>query len=427
MAPRRASPVASPIVRLRTALATLLVPSSALAGPFELAGAGAEAVAEAGARGAQATDASALHYNPGGLAFGGPGSLTLTPTWLGSALWAGARATPVADPFGVSVLGDVTLPLKGILKDRIHLGVALFVPEGGILHVTAPPPDAPQLPYFGNRSQRLVILPGLAVRLPGNGGVGVGVNFLGGVDGVAILERGPTGAREPRIDIDAGATATVNAGFRFVLGSNVRIHGTFRGPFGVPAKLVTRADVGGVPLDVTVGVRDALFDPATFVAGTSVDLGRLRLSLDVSYALWSAYKGPAVEVASTLPGVSLASAPPDAAFRDVASARGAVSYAVDLFRRSELAVRGGLSGEPTILKLPQTGLAQGSTRYVDGAKLGVGVGATLVLRDFVPKPLRFGFGLGATFVESTRVARPDRALQGGGHTTTLAWDVGVDL
>ena len=71
--------------------------------------------------------------------------------------------------------------------------------------------------------------------------------------------------------------------------------------FAIRSAVTTTAEVGGVPLQVDVDARQALYDPDTFVLGSSFDVGRASFELDASYSVWSSYDGPYVDVHAALP------------------------------------------------------------------------------------------------------------------------------
>jgi len=137
------------------------------------------------------------------------------------------------------------------------------------------------------------------------------------------------------------------------------------------------------------------------VLAAAVDVDRLELELDASYAVWSAYKGPALGVRAELPGALLTSETSQNLFHDVPSVRAAASYAIDVGRRSEVVLRAGIGFEPSIL----SGAPQGFTNFVDGPKILGGLGASLALRGVLPRTLRIAAGLGVTGVLATSLEK----------------------
>jgi len=384
------------------ALASVAAARPAGAGAFDVLGLGPTGIAEVGARVARASDGSAAFYNPAGLAMGRGVHVEIAPELAVSSLHVQGRRADVADPFGIVITADGTVPLNSIFEDRIRVGIALYVPPSGALHLLVEPADTPQFPYFANRTQRLVIQPALAVRLASAVAIGAGVDVLGGVEGPADVRPGASGAPEPRIAVDATSRVSAHAGVRVDLSERVHLGATYRQEFNVPVFVATRAEIGGISLSADVAIHQALFDPHTFVLGAAFDLDRLELEVDVAYSVWSAYKGPALGVRAELPGALLTSEAPRDLFRDVVSVRAAASYGLDVGRRSEVLLRAGLGFEPTIVATAP----QGTANFADGHKLFGGLGATLALRDVLPRTLRIGAGLGVTAVLDTTVEKP---------------------
>lgn len=426
-------------------------PAEARAGAFEVAGAGPTGVAEVGARAARADDGTAAFYNPAGLAMGSGVRLDVAPLVLVSALSLQGREAPVEDPFGVVLAADATVPFTGLLKDRLRAGAALYLPPSNAIHLVVPPPDQPQMPYFANRTQRLVAMVALALRIARPVSIGVGANVLGGVQGPVDVRPGASGTPEPRLSVDATTQAALHAGARVDLTDRVHLAAAYRQQFSVPILITTVAEIGGITLASDADVRHALFDPHTFVLGAAFDAGRAELEMDISYSVWSAYDGPALGVRAELPGALLTSEPRRALFRDVVAVRGAASYAIDVGRRSGIVLRAGAGFEPPILATAPQGL----TNFADGPKLFGGAGASLSLRDVLPLPVRIGAGLGVTGVLESAVekraclrvpcpagtvAGPDPSapsegivdpgfpvLRSGGALFTASFGVGVDL
>ncbi len=419
--------------------ATIGAAGRARAGAFDVLGFGPAGVAEVGARAARADDGTATFYNPGGLGLGHGVGLEITPTLGVSSLSAQGTTLPLSDPFGVSLAFDATIPFEGFLKDRIRIGFGGYLPPSGALHLTAHAADQPVFPYYDNRTQRLAVIPAVAVRVLDGLAVGVGFNVLGGVSGPATVDVGASGAPEPRLALTAATSVAVNAGVRFDPSSRVRLAFTFRQRFSAPAVVDSSAQIAGVPLAVSVATNSALFDPTTLVAAASFDLGHASVELDASYAMWSAYDGPWVSVKATLPGVNVVSALPTAIARDVVSLRAAGTYRADVGPRADVVLRAGAGFEPSMLSSAQ----QGVTNLVDGDKLLLGLGATLELRSVIPATLRFGAGASVQRVFSyeqdkrlcgAATCPPDTAsadnpgaprLSGGGAFWSMALGIGV--
>ncbi|MFO0588153.1 MAG: hypothetical protein U0441_11465 [Polyangiaceae bacterium] len=373
---------------------------AAQASAFDVLGVGPIGIAEAGARAARVTDGTAAFFNPAGLGAGQGIHIELAPQAGFSGLSVQGRGVDLADPFGVVAVADATVPLKGLLEDRLRVGVALHIPPTA-LHLLIQSPSEPQYPYFLNRTQRLVVAPSAALKLASFLSIGAAVDVLGGVQGPADVRPGASGAPEPRISVDATTQAAAHIGVRVDIAERFHLAAVYRQEFAVPIAVQTKALIGGISLDADVQIHQALFDPHTFVLAAAVDVDRLEIEVDAAYAIWSAYKGPALDVRAELPGALLTSETSQNLFHDVPSVRAAGSYGLDVGRRSEIVLHAGTGFEPSIL----SGAPQSSTNFVDGPKVFGGLGASLALRDGVPRTLRFALGLGVTGVLPTTIEK----------------------
>ena len=449
--PRPATERARVAVSAIALFAVIAGPRVARADALSVLGAGPAGVAEVNARAARADDGMAAHLNPGGLGMG-RGVRAEVSAMLGvSALSAQGKALPLADPFGVAIAFDATVPFEGRPRDRIRIGLAGYIPPASALHLIARRSDEPLYPYYDNRTQRLVIVPAIAVRVSEAIAAGVAFNVLGGVSGPATVQSGASRSPEARLDLAARTALSINAGIRFDLSPRARFALALRQRFAAPAAVDSTAALAGTPLAISVATDSVLFDPTTIVAATSLDLGRASFEIDASYAVWSAYDGPWVSVRATLPGVDLTSALPSSPARDVVSLRAAGSYRFDLGARSSVALRAGLGFEPSMLKSS----AQGRTNLLDGDKLLVGLGGSWVIRGALPFALRVSLGAGVQWVSpyaqqkrvcaaapcpADTVSGPDAArpaegitnagyprLEGKGALFSTAFGLGVDL
>ncbi len=372
------------------------------ASSFDVQGIGPENIAEVNATSASAKDGSAAFLNPAGLAFGRTTSLSLAPTLSISTLRAQDKPLPLEDPFGITLSAAATIPFEGPLANRLRIGFAGYFLPTTALRLLARAPDQPFYPYYDNRTQRLVAVPALGIRLTPWLGIGIGANILAGVRGPAKLEQGATGAPEPRIDMAANTVLSTIMGIRIEPARRVALALVFRQAFGIPLNIYTTANIGGIPLATSLQTRYAMFDPLTLVLASRINLGQTNLEADVSYAQWSAWETPYLSVQSTLPGVNLVSRFPSRLFRDTMSFRLGSNHTWTTSTRTNFVLRAGIAFEPTIL----SGNIQGRTNLVDGDKLTVGLGATWIVNNLVGKSLRFGLGgngqFGSTFQQDKR-------------------------
>lgn len=440
-------------IRIGAFCATLIVcaPGQTWASAFDVQGIGPEAIAEVGARSASAADGTAAFLNPGGLAFAHDTTLSLAPSFSFSSLQAQDKPLTIEDPVGFTLSASAPIPLQGPLANRLRIGFSGYFLPTTALRLLARSPETPFFPYYDNRTQRLVAIPALGIRLTKWLGVGAGANILAGVRGPANLETGASGAPEPRIDIAANTVASAIVGVRVDPSDKIHLALVFRQAFGIPLDIDTTANIGGIPLATNLQSQRAMFDPMTMTVASRLQLGKANLEMNVMYAQWSVWEGPYLSVQSNLPGVNLISRPTSGLFRDTVSMRIGGEFPVSLRKNAQLIFRGGLGFEPTML----SGKTQGRTNLVDGDKITVGLGASASLRNVVGKTLQFSFGANGQFLsdfeqakrtcaalpcpEST-VVGPDASnpganitnpgypiLKASGSVFTLSFGVGVEL
>ncbi len=146
-------------------LALTLASAPAHASPAEVFGLGSRHAGQAGAGVATVDDVAAPLVNPAGLARSPGKRLSLGALGAWANLRINDRRTGLTDPAG-TVLGlTLPAPLGGPLADRVHLGLAMYVLPGSIARIVARFPDEPFYPYYQGRTERLVILPGVGVRV----------------------------------------------------------------------------------------------------------------------------------------------------------------------------------------------------------------------------------------------------------------------
>lgn len=384
------------------------MPGRTFASAFDVQGIGPEAIAEAGARTASAVDGTAAFLNPANLAFGKTTTLSLTSTFSFSKLQAQDKPLPIEDPIGFTLTASASIPFEGPLANRLRIGFSGYFLPTTALRLLARSPETPFYPYYDNRTQRLVAIPALGIRLTKWLGVGAGANVLAGVRGPANLETGATGAPEPRIDIAANTVASAIVGLRIDPSDNVHLALVFRQAFGIPLNIDTTANIGGIPLATNLQNQRAMFDPLTVTVASRIQLGHTNLELNVMYAQWSAWEGPYLSVQSNLPGVNLVSRPTSGLFRDTVTMRVGGNHSFTIRKNADIVLRGGIGFDPTIL----SGKTQGRTNLVDGDKVTTGLGASVVLRNVIGKVLQMSLGANAQFlsdfeqVKRTCVALP---------------------
>ena len=258
------------------------------------------------------------------------------------------------------------------------VGVALYVVPDSVVRVIARKPEQPFFPYYDNRTQRLVVLPSLAVRIGWGFSAGIAINYLAGLNGQVFTAEGYTRAVEPRVDEAIFATAKIHAGLLWRSPSDrFAASLVYRQRFSVPFNTDSRNRVGGEPINIRIDA-EGLFTPDEIVVGGAVRVvPRLRVSADLTASLWSQWRGPFVLVDSDLPIIGPLSAPPPTlAYKDTVSLRAGVEYEHPVDGFCALRARAGYGFETSPIPAESE---QHGTRLLDGTKhfLGLGFGLRL--------------------------------------------------
>lgn len=349
-------------------LAAAVGAAPAHASPVELFGFGSRHAAHAGAGVADVDDLAAPWMNPAGLA---TGRRTLTTGVLAavSNLRIDDRRSPLAEPGGALFGATLPAPLGGPLAGRVGLGLGLFVLPTSIVRITARLPDQPFFPYYQGRAERLVLVPGVGVRVTDAVDVGVGVNYLAGLAGGIEAGEGATRALEARVDEVVPAVARLVAGVRWRPRPDLAVALVYRQRFEVPFSTDARTEVAGEPINLDLHA-SGQFSPHTVVAGATWRPPGGALHLDVAYARWSTYPGPFVRVGSELPLVGpLAAELPAVPWRDTL----AVRLGGDVALGDRVTARGGYGFETSPVPAAQPGV----TNLLDGPKHTVGLGVAI--------------------------------------------------
>ncbi len=375
---------------MRLGLATLLLvlaSRAALASPADVFGLGSEAAALGGAVTARATGWEASYYNPAGLVFesrSDRGAATLGVVGSGSTLAINGKPYAVSEQLGVQLGAHLPLPFGSFLKDRLAVGFSMYALPKNVLRVIARLPSEEFYPYYDNRTQRLVILPALGIKLHDRVAIGVGFNFLAGLTGSVASGQGETRAIDARVDEEVYTNVKLNTGLRVEVGWGVSLGAAYRPAFSVPFRTTTHNVVAGQNIDLDVDA-EGLFSPHQVALGAAWRWRMLALSFDADWSKWSSWKGPYVAVSSELPLAGrLDVAVPHLRFSDVWALRGGAE--VRVLETTDVALDARLGGgfEPSPIP-PQHGV----TNLVDGDKLMLSAGAGVRVSHLLPKPVRF--------------------------------------
>jgi len=343
---------------------------------------------------ALASGPTAAFYNPAGIANEDRAQFHFSSTAYQGWLKVRSETHQIENPYEFAVGLTVAFPFKGRLQHKIWLGLLLTAHPDILARVISHLPTDPFYPYFDNRSQRLVLIPAVAFRLldsakRGRLTLGVGANVFAGLQGVIIGEEGASRSLEARVSEGLSGIVRMVAGLRYAW-RWLNVGFAYRQQFSMPFKTDSFNFVAGGDLNLNVDA-EGLFSPHILVLGFAVTpTKKLSLGLDVSYALWSLFRGPYVRVSSVLPLVGdLVGDTPRIDFKDTVAVRVGVEYRVALPRKLVMPLRAGFGVETS--PVPDQ---PGRTNLLDGHKLifsfggGFDLGRMLKRRVWVDLHLR---------------------------------------
>ncbi len=353
----------------RLALMLVLAPALAQASVADVFDLG-PAMGKAGAVAATSDEGAAVYYNPAGLAFRERSSMRVGGQVVHSELHVRKAKVAIERPFGLLFDAATPVPLRGVLAGKLAVGIALHVLPDTLLLINSPRASEPFFPYYENRTQRVLILPGLAWRPHRAVAVGVGMNYFAGVAGVVHAADGPYRDVQAYVEEELYGLARLHAGARVQV-APWRLALTYRSAFAVPYRTDTTNVAADLPLAFDI-VANAFYSPETWVLGAAYDRERFTFTCDLSWRRWSHWRPPFAELDASLVQplagaleVRTSFAPPPT--RDVLRAAGSVEARVnDAWSWSS-----GYAFETRAFS-PQPG----PTNLIDGAKHIVGLGAT---------------------------------------------------
>ncbi|MBX5484513.1 MAG: outer membrane protein transport protein [Myxococcaceae bacterium] len=305
------------IRRLASLLAlAACIPTTASAGFFDDWGYSPRAVAQGGALTANATDFSAVFYNPAMLVlrkdvnfgFGidyARTDMTVQPKTLDRELDC-AYCDP-NDWVGEDI--GLLFPLGGKVQNHLALGVGLHLPSARLLSVRAPDPDRPFWYGWNNEPDRIVVLLGAGIRILDQLSIGIGTQALADLTGDGAKVTVDLFSKEVKFrEINSHLATTFGpvASVYVTPLPNLRFGASWRSEmrvrYSIPAD-ITMEGVGQLKMTIE-GYNH--YTPHTFTLGTSWDVTpQVTLSMDAAYQRWSAAPSPYVHVAVDMGGATL--------------------------------------------------------------------------------------------------------------------------
>ncbi len=369
----------------------MLSPFTARASLFDYWGYSPRAVAMSGALTADASDYSAVFYNPAMLAlredfnFGLSVDFTRTDAWVTPRTLDKELDCTYCDPADWATGVDLGLlfPLGGKVKNKLAVGVGLHLPTSNLVSIRAADPSRPFWYQWNNSPDRLVVFLGAGARILDNLTLGLGAQMLGDLTGAGAditVDLFSKEATHREVSSDLAPAVAPNAGLYWQALPELRLGLSWRGEFKHRYSVPADIDLEGVGMLKLAISGYNHFTPHTFNLGAAWDpSSQVTLALDLSYQRWSAAPSPYARIHVDLSGETLnalgldeamdldtmeTDAPPG--FEDTLSVRAGMEY-----RLSEgFAARGGMSFHPT----PVPRQVQPGTNILDSDALGVSGG-----------------------------------------------------
>lgn len=305
-------------------LGSLLASSPAQASLPDLFSLGTRAPALAGTGAATATGFEATYLNPAGLWQSGR-RLSLGAVYGRYAVSLDGEPYEIRDTAGLVIGGAFTLPLEGMLRDRIGIGLSLYTPFAAVNRAYAPFPDQDRAALLDSRSQIVSVLLGAGVRLPRGVSVGAGVIALAALVGTIAISPDGTGriasVSEQQLTVDFAPVIGVRwrgLADRLALGLVYRAESKSSYRLQVNTSLGDSLPVT-LPTILFAGV--AQFDPHQLAVELAYQLRpSLGLTLQLQWKHWSAYSYP------VLPATMGAAPLPNPDFHDTLLPRAALEF-----------------------------------------------------------------------------------------------------
>ena len=273
----------------------MLGSSAVFAGGFQLNEHGARSMAQAGAFAARANDASAVYFNPAGLAFQQQNSVYFGSTFI----------SPEIDFYGPSNRGSnkktsmknqVFTPIHAYIKygitDDLHVGFGVYN-AFGLGTEWDPAWDGRRISIKADL-QTFYFSPTLAYKVNDQLSFGAGLNIItGGVKLRQEVASVPVGATPPIVDLElSGNSFGFNIGLLYKFSEIASFGATYRSGSKIDGKGTATFTPNYAALNLPNGdVNGNIELPATMYVGVAMSpMDNLEVEVDYQYVGWSSYK-----------------------------------------------------------------------------------------------------------------------------------------
>lgn len=307
---------------VRVALVACVVSVSASADPFPLYGYGPRAAAMGGAMTAEANDYTATFYNPALLTrrpelnFGFSFQFhRLIPEITSKDLSKPIDCAQCAPADNVGTSTGFVFPLAGKVKNRVAIGVGLYLPTSVFVRVNAPDAAQPYWYRYNGNLERFVLHLGVGIKITDWLSVGPGVSVLANLQGKIGGGGGATAkvdlfSRNVKVkELDASLTTRIAPTFGVLVTpmKTLRIGATYRYEILLPVTIPAVVDLEGIGTLLLSVNAISHYSPHQISFGAAWDITeQLTVSLDGEYQHWSAAPSPYVSLTVDLAGPTLA-------------------------------------------------------------------------------------------------------------------------
>jgi long-chain fatty acid transport protein len=400
----------------------------ALADPFPLYGYGPRAAAMGGAMTAEANDFTAVFYNPAlltkrkDLNFGFSFQFhRLIPEIISKDLAKPIDCSQCQAPDNVGTSTGFVFPLAGKLKNRVAIGLGLYLPTSVFVRVNAPDATQPYWYRYNGNLERFVLHVAAGIRITDWLSVGPGVSVLANLQGRVAGGGGAIAkvdlfSRNVKVkELDASLTTRIAPTFGVAVTPipSLRFGATYRYEIMLPVTIPAIVDLEGIgTLNLSVNAISH-YAPHQVSFGAAYDItDQLTVSVDGDYQHWSAAPSPYVSLSVDLAGPTLAALGIDKALdlNSPATPPGFVNtLGVRLggeYRFSErFAARLGGSYRPTPVPLQNVV----GTNLLDGNAVGLSAGIGFNFPDpleVFAHPIQIDLAAQTTFILQREATKP---------------------
>jgi long-subunit fatty acid transport protein len=320
-------------------VAALAAPATARASTLDLFGFGIRSPALAGTGAATADDYEAVYANPAGLADAHVKRATVGVVVADFDLRLDGTDIGADTSNGIVLGGVVPMPLGGWAKDRIGLGIGIYVPNDTLNRARAPVPGEPSFVILDGRAHVIAVQFAAGVRLSPTWSAGIGVIALAALRGGIFVTADPSGRFTTQSEQRLVSQFAPLVGARWTPRRDLTTALVARAPSRSDYDITVDADLGDtIPLllpDIRIA-GTAQYDPLTVAAEAAwaVRGSGLTAIAQLAWQRWSAMPLPTRNPVAGTP----AQQPHD--FHDTVVPRIAGEW-TRRWRHAELAVRAG--------------------------------------------------------------------------------------